>query len=209
MNDSKNSQRVSPDEMGRPENPAKNSRADIGGKMGASAGAPSEATPSTPSKNSRQVTGAKNDPSEMTPSEVTPKDGKEAATTLQGKGQNIPFAVGGGAPAERADKADNDKAAPNLTELSARLEALKRQQRNSAVRGALLVFLPPVVLCLPLLILKGCKLLLLSWWWCVSPLLLWAFPIGFIFSIFVQAYRLFRQQDKQDKAAADRHTERG
>lgn len=111
-------------------------------------------------------------------------------------------------PSQEGGHDDNDSSA-SIAELSAKLEAMKRQQRASALRGALLVFLPPVILCIPLVILKACNLLLLSWWWCISPLLLWLIPIASLLSIFVQCYRLFKQQEGKDKGVADKETERG
>ena len=212
-----------------PSTPSKNSRRVTGAKI-----APSEVTPSmTPTdtarydgiapsesgRNDREATttplqeGGKNSPvpvGGVAPAERTDKPNGRSNSIHSGSPERLAEVENkhdqSGRQQPTPSQSDNSA---NIAELSAKVEAMKRQQRASALRGAMLIFMPPVVLCIPLVILKSGKLLLLSWWWCFAPLLLWLIPIASILSIFAQCYRLLGRQGRRDEAAADKEAERG
>lgn len=170
-----------------------------------------------PSKNSRRVSPSKNSRRVSPEDEVTDTGAVQASAPVV---EVTPHAIPDGqdkagagspesVPAAEDGKGDDGTDAPTLAELSEKVAALKRKQRASALRGALIVFAPPVVLCVPLVILKACNLLLLSWWWCVSPLVLWLVPVVAILSIFIQSYRLYKRLDKADGTAAGADADKG
>lgn len=61
-------------------------------------------------------------------------------------------------------------------------------------RGVAAVVLPPVLLCIPFIILKGFKLLLIPWVWTFAPLLLLLVPLSLAFRAYFAAVRAFRMQ---------------
>lgn len=61
-------------------------------------------------------------------------------------------------------------------------------------RGVAAVVLPPVLLCIPFIVLKGCKLLLIPWGWTFAPLLLLLIPLSLAFRAYFAAVRAFRTQ---------------
>lgn len=65
-------------------------------------------------------------------------------------------------------------------------------------RGVAAVVLPPVLLCVPLIVLKVCKLLLIPWGWTFAPLLLLLVPLSLAFRAYVAAVRAFRAQHQPD-----------
>ena len=191
MDSSKNSQRV---EAGTPEeapNRSKNSRRGWGVKNG---------TPSAPSVDTPRGVSVTEDAGQIAcVRKAHPGDIHHGKTTPLDKRQGCdardePNTPGGGG-VEHDDTPDN----ADILALSRRLTALRRARRRSVVRGAFLVFLPPVLLCLPLVILKACNLLLVNWFWVFSPLLLWLLPAVDIVAIFIRAYRLARA-DKDNAA---------
>lgn len=91
---------------------------------------------------------------------------------------------------------------PTPEELRARLHALKAERRKAIARGAALVVAPPVVLCVPLIILKACNLLLLSWAWCFAPLLLLLLPLGLFFYGYFNAVKAWRKEQHARGAKA-------
>lgn len=214
-----------------PSTPSKNSRRVTGAKIAPSEVTPSMTptdtarydgiAPSESGRNDREATttplqeGGKNSPvpvGGVAPAERTDKPNGQSNSIHSGSPERLAEVEGKHdqsgrqqpTPSQEADGHDESDNSANIAELSAKVEAMKRQQRASALRGAMLVFMPPVVLCIPLVILKSCKLLLLSWWWCFAPLLLWLIPIASILSIFAQCYRLLGRQGRRDEAAAER-----
>lgn len=79
-------------------------------------------------------------------------------------------------------------------------------------RGVAAVILPPVLLCIPLIVLKGCKLLFIPWGWTFAPLLLLLVPFVQAFRAYFAAVRAFRMQrgdqpDEQPGSQPDGQTE--
>lgn len=64
-------------------------------------------------------------------------------------------------------------------------------------RGMAAVVLPPVLLCIPFIVLKACKLLLIPWGWTFAPLLLLLVPLSFALRAYFAAVRAFRAQQMQ------------
>ena len=91
---------------------------------------------------------------------------------------------------------------PTPEELGAKLRALKAERRKAVARGVALVVAPPVVLCVPLLILRGCNLLLLSWAWCFAPLLLLLIPLCLFFYGYFNAVKVWRKEQHAHRAKA-------
>ena len=74
------------------------------------------------------------------------------------------------------------------------LDEINRRRRRMIWRGVAAVVLPPVLLCIPLIVLKGCKLLLIPWVWTFAPLLLLLVPLVQAFRAYFAAVRAFRMQ---------------
>ena len=74
------------------------------------------------------------------------------------------------------------------------LDSINRRRRRMIWRGVAAVVLPPVLLCLPLIVLKGFKLLLIPWVWTFAPLLLLLVPFVQAFRAYFAAVRAFRMQ---------------
>lgn len=68
-------------------------------------------------------------------------------------------------------------------------------------RGVAAVVLPPVLLCIPFIVLKGCKLLFIPWGWTFAPLLLLLVPFVQAFRAYFAAVRAFRMQ-RSDQAGS-------
>ena len=75
-----------------------------------------------------------------------------------------------------------------------RLDEINRRRRGMIWRGVAAVVLPPVLLCIPFIVLKACKLLLIPWGWCFIPLLLLLVPFVQAFRTYFAAVRAFRMQ---------------
>ena len=74
------------------------------------------------------------------------------------------------------------------------LDEINRRRRGMIWRGVAAVVLPPVLLCIPLIVLKACKLLLIPWVWTFAPLLLLLVPFVQAFRAYFAAVRAFRTQ---------------
>ena len=81
------------------------------------------------------------------------------------------------------------------------LDEINRRRRRMIWRGVAAVVLPPVLLCIPLIVLKGCKLLLIPWGWTFAPLLLLLVPLSLAFRAYFAAVRAFRTQ-RGDRAGS-------
>ena len=90
----------------------------------------------------------------------------------------------------------------DLEQLRRHLDELRRQQRKAIARGVAVVVLPPLLLCLPFIILKGCNLLLIPWGWCFAPLALYLYPAA-LFARAYAAVRAFREQRVQRDDSPD------
>ena len=88
------------------------------------------------------------------------------------------------------------------------LDEINRRRRGMIWRGVAAVVLPPVLLCIPLIVLKGCKLLLIPWVWTFAPLLLLLVPFVQAFRAYFAAVRAFRtQRDDSTGSQPDGQTE--
>lgn len=75
-------------------------------------------------------------------------------------------------------------------------------------RGVAAVVFPPVLLCIPFIVLKGFKLLLIPWVWTFAPLLLLLVPLSLAFRSYFAAVRAFRtQRDDRTGSQPDGQTE--
>lgn len=113
-----------------------------------------------------------------------------------------------------ADK--NSPTAPDATtdavqsigDMRKQLDEINRRRRRMIWRGVAAVVLPPVLLCIPFIILKACKLLLIPWGWCFVPLLLLLIPFVQAFRAYFVAVRAFRmQRDDSTGSQPDGQTE--
>lgn len=106
-----------------------------------------------------------------------------------------------------ADK--NSRTAPDATtdavqsigDMRKQLDAINRRRRGMIWRGVAAVVLPPVLLCIPFIVLKGCKLLFIPWGWTFAPLLLLLVPLSLAFRAYFAAVRAFRTQ-QSDRASS-------
>lgn len=112
--------------------------------------------------------------------------------------------------------AKNSRTAPDATtdavqsigDMRKQLDAINRRRRGMIWRGVAAVVLPPVLLCLPFIVLKGCKLLLIPWGWTFAPLLLLLVPLSLAFRAYFAAVRAFRmQRDDSTGSQPDGQTE--
>ena len=81
------------------------------------------------------------------------------------------------------------------------LDDINRRRRRMIWRGVAAVVLPPVLLCIPFIVLKACKLLLIPWVWTFAPLLLLLVPLSLAFRVYFAAVRAFRKQ-RDDSAGS-------
>ena len=79
------------------------------------------------------------------------------------------------------------------------LDKINRRRRRMIWRGVAAVVLPPVLLCVPFIVLKGCKLSIIPWGWTFAPLLLLLVPLVQAFRAYFAAVRAFRTQ-RSDQA---------
>lgn len=82
------------------------------------------------------------------------------------------------------------------------LDEINRRRRRMIWRGVAAVVVPPVLLCIPFIVLKACKLLLIPWGWCFIPLLFLLVPLSLAFRAYFAAVRAFRTQ--RDDSAGSR-----
>lgn len=105
--------------------------------------------------------------------------------------------------------AKNSRTAPDATtdavqsieDMQQQLDEINRRRRRMIWRGVAAVVLPPVLLCIPFIVLKGCKLLLIPWGWTFAPLLLLLIPLSLAFRAYFAAVRAFRTQ-RSDQAGS-------
>ena len=92
-------------------------------------------------------------------------------------------------------------AVQSIEDIRKKLDEINRRRRRMIWRGVAAVVLPPVLLCLPFIVLKGCKLLLIPWGWTFAPLLLLLVPLVQAFRSYFAAVRAFRTQ-RSDQAGS-------
>ena len=85
-------------------------------------------------------------------------------------------------------------AVQSIEDIRQQLDEINRRRRRMIWRGVAAVVLPPVLLCLPLIVLKVFKLLLIPWVWTFAPLLLLLVPLVQAFRAYFAAVRAFRMQ---------------
>ena len=99
-------------------------------------------------------------------------------------------------------------AVQSIGDMRKQLDAINRRRRGMIWRGVAAVVLPPVLLCIPFIVLKGCKLLLIPWVWTFAPLLLLLVPLSLAFRAYFAAVRAFRtQRDDSTGSQPDGQTE--
>lgn len=92
-------------------------------------------------------------------------------------------------------------AVQSIEDMQQQLDEINRRRRRMIWRGVAAVVLPPVLLCIPFIVLKGCKLLLIPWGWTFAPLLLLLIPLSLAFRAYFAAVRAFRMQ-RGDRAGS-------
>lgn len=112
--------------------------------------------------------------------------------------------------------AKNSRTAPDATtdavqsieDIRQQLDEINRRRRCMIGRGVAAVVLPPVLLCIPFIVLKACKLLLIPWGWTFAPLLLLLVPLVQAFRAYFAAVRAFKmQRDDSTGSQPDGQTE--
>ena len=92
-------------------------------------------------------------------------------------------------------------AVQSIGDIRQQLDEINRRRRRMIWRGVAAVVLPPVLLCIPLIVLKVFKLLLIPWVWTFAPLLLLLVPLVQAFRSYFAAVRAFRTQ-RSDQAGS-------
>lgn len=92
-------------------------------------------------------------------------------------------------------------AGQSIEDMRKQLDEINRRRRGMIWRGVAAVVLPPVLLCIPFIVLKGFKLLLIPWVWTFAPLLLLLVPFVQAFRAYFAAVRAFRTQ-RGDRAGS-------
>lgn len=82
----------------------------------------------------------------------------------------------------------------SIEDIRQKLDEINRRRRRMIWRGVAAVVLPPVLLCIPLIVLKVFKLLFIPWGWTCAPLLLLLVPFVQAFRAYFAAVRAFRIQ---------------
>ena len=85
-------------------------------------------------------------------------------------------------------------AVQSIEDMRKQLDEINRRRRLMIWRGVAAVVVPPVLLCIPLIVLKVFKLLLIPWVWTFAPLLLLLVPFVQAFRAYFAAVRAFRTQ---------------
>lgn len=99
-------------------------------------------------------------------------------------------------------------AVQSIEDMRKQLDEINRRRRGMIWRGVAAVVLPPVLLCIPFIVLKGFKLLLIPWVWTFAPLLLLLVPFVQAFRAYFAAVRAFRiQRDDSTGSQPDGQTE--
>ena len=94
----------------------------------------------------------------------------------------------------RTAQDDATTAGQSVEDIRQQLDEINRRRRRMIWRGVAAVILPPVLLCIPFIVLKACKLLLIPWGWTFAPLLLLLVPLSLAFRAYFAAVRAFRKQ---------------
>ena len=94
----------------------------------------------------------------------------------------------------RTAQDDATTAGQSVEDIRQQLDEINRRRRRMIWRGVAAVILPPVLLCIPFIVLKACKLLLIPWVWTFAPLLLLLVPLSLAFRAYFAAVRAFRKQ---------------
>ena len=179
----------------RPFQLPKNLRAGLLAKNSRQPDAPKNSRHGSPPKNSRTMNTSKN--SQASPE---PKNSRQPDAPKNSRTDSEPT---------RGNKTTSEHGTPeepstiggqSIEDIVKRLNAVKRQRTRAIWRGVALLVVPPVVLCVPLIVLKALHLLLIPWGWCISPLLLWLFPTACVFRTFITAYKAYKAQTRQPKA---------
>lgn len=92
-------------------------------------------------------------------------------------------------------------AGQSIEDMRKQLDEINRRRRRMIWRGVAAVVFPPVLLCIPFIVLKGFKLLLIPWVWTFAPLLLLLVPFVQAFRAYFAAVRAFRTQ-RDDRAGS-------
>lgn len=96
----------------------------------------------------------------------------------------------------------------SIEDIRQKLDEINRRRRRMIWRGVAAVVLPPVLLCIPLIVLKVFKLLFIPWGWTCAPLLLLLVPFVQAFRTYFAAVRAFRiQRDDSTGSQPDGRTE--
>lgn len=99
-------------------------------------------------------------------------------------------------------------AVQSIEDIRQKLDEINRRRRGMIWRGVAAVVLPPVLLCIPLIVLKVFKLLFIPWGWTCAPLLLLLVPFVQAFRTYFAAVRAFRmQRDDSEGSQPDGRTE--
>lgn len=99
-------------------------------------------------------------------------------------------------------------AVQSIEDMRRQLDEINRRRRRMIWRGVAAVVLPPVLLCIPLIVLKVFKLLFIPWVWTFAPLLLLLIPLSLAFRAYFAAVRAFRmQRDGSTGSQPDGQTE--
>lgn len=99
-------------------------------------------------------------------------------------------------------------AVQSIEDIRQKLDEINRRRRGMIWRGVAAVVLPPVLLCIPLIVLKVFKLLFIPWGWTCAPLLLLLVPFVQAFRAYFAAVRAFRiQRDDSTGSQPDGRTE--
>ena len=104
-------------------------------------------------------------------------------------------------PTAQDDTTTERNGGRSIEDMRKQLDEINRRRRRMIWRGVAAVVLPPVLLCIPLIVLKGYKLLLIPWGWTFAPLLLLLVPISIAFRAYFAAVRAFRTQ-RGDRAGS-------
>lgn len=99
-------------------------------------------------------------------------------------------------------------AVQSIEDIRHQLDEINRRRRRMIWRGVAAVVIPPVLLCIPFIVLKVFKLLLIPWGWTFAPLLLLLVPLVQAFRAYFAAVRAFRtQRDDSTGSQPDGQTE--
>lgn len=104
-------------------------------------------------------------------------------------------------PTARNDTTTERNGGRSIEDMRKQLDEINRRRRRMIWRGVAAVVLPPVLLCIPFIVLKGFKLLLIPWVWTFAPLLLLLVPFVQAFRAYFAAVRAFRTQ-RSDRAGS-------